>query len=65
MILSSDPGQIVELLSKLEAHAALTQAVAAVASTLIAAGALIYALRRLHLEHHNGARKFPLVLWGS
>lgn len=47
MILSSDPGQIVELLAKLEAHAALTQAAAAVVSTLIAAGALIYALRTL------------------
>jgi hypothetical protein len=47
MILSGNPGRIVQLLSNLESHAALTQAVAAVASTLIAAGALIYALLTL------------------
>jgi hypothetical protein len=43
-----DLGETVRLiLLKIESHAALTQAIAAVASTLIAAGALIYAVRSL------------------
>jgi len=61
MMVNLERDELLRLLLHLEVHAALTQAIAAITSTVIAAGALIYAVRSLRAVQRQADASIALT----